>query len=76
VGAGSHGPQDGRKGYHVRNRRIGYRDIGNSVDAEFMHYDIAMSETPTKDRARVTRDASHMRRGLAHKMPYREFKGT
>jgi hypothetical protein len=41
-----------------------------------MHYDIVMSETPTKDRARVTRDASHMRRGLAHKMSYREFKGT
>ena len=41
-----------------------------------MHYDIAMSETPTKDRARVTRDAGHMRRGLAHKMSYREFEGT
>jgi hypothetical protein len=33
-----------------------------------------MSETPMKVRARVTRDAGHMRRGLAHKMRIRNLR--
>jgi hypothetical protein len=40
------------------HREIGNRDIGNPVDKVFMHFGIAMSETPIGDK-----DCGHMRGG-------------
>jgi hypothetical protein len=34
----------------ARKRRIGYRDIRNSLDTGFMQFDIAISETPIRDK--------------------------
>jgi hypothetical protein len=37
----------------VVHRHFGNREIGNPVDTGFMHFSIAMSETPIGDKAVV-----------------------
>jgi hypothetical protein len=41
------------------------RDIGNPVDTGFMHFSIAMSETPIGDKAVVLWDSGHMGQELS-----------